>query len=50
LVVDHVSVELPPAEMVVGFALMAAVGEPDTTVTVAGADAVVPEEPVATKV
>jgi hypothetical protein len=36
--------------MEVGFALIEAVGVPDTTVTVACADAVVPDEPVVTKV
>ena len=50
LVVFHVKVELLPTAMDVGFALMEAVGEPETTVTVACADAVVPDEPVATKV
>lgn len=49
-VVLHVKVELLPIAMDVGFALMAAVGEPVTTVTVVCADAVVPDDPVATKV
>ena len=50
LVVVHVNVELLPATMEVGFAEMPAVGVPlDVTVTVACADAVVPDEPVATK-
>jgi hypothetical protein len=48
--VVHVKVELLPATMDVGLALIPAVGgPPDVTVTVAGADAVVPEEPVTTK-
>jgi hypothetical protein len=47
----HVSVELLPDAMVVGFALMPAIGGPlAVTVTLAWAEAVVPDEPVATKV
>ena len=50
LLVVHVNVELPPTTMDVGFAAIEAVGgPPDVTVTVAWADAVVPEDPVATK-
>jgi hypothetical protein len=51
LVVVHVRVELFPIVIDVGLAVMPAVGGPaDVTVTVAWDDAVVPEEPVATKV
>jgi hypothetical protein len=51
LVVVHVSVELPPAAIKVGLALIPAVGGPlEPTVTVAWADAVVPDELLATKV
>jgi hypothetical protein len=46
----HVRVELPPDAIVVGFALIPAVGPLEPTVTVAWAVAVVPEELVATKV
>jgi hypothetical protein len=47
----HVSVELPPAAIEVGLALMPAAGGPlEPTVTVLWAEAVVPDEPVATKV
>jgi hypothetical protein len=50
LLVVHVNVELLPTAMDVGLAVIEAVGgPPDETVTVAWADAVVPEEPVATK-
>jgi uncharacterized protein (UPF0212 family) len=50
LLVIQVSVELLPATMDVGFALIPAVGGPlEVTVTLACADAVVPDEPVATK-
>jgi hypothetical protein len=48
--VFHVNVELPPDAMVVGFALIPAVGAPELTVTVAWAEAVVPAALVATKV
>jgi hypothetical protein len=47
---DQVSVELPPEVIVVGFALMVAVGPPDVTVTVADEVAVAPEELLAMKV
>jgi hypothetical protein len=47
---DQVSVELPPEVIVVGFALMVAVGPPDVTVTVADDVAVAPEELLAMKV
>jgi hypothetical protein len=46
----HVNVELPPDAMVVGFALIPALGAPELTVTVAWAVAVVPPALVATKV
>lgn len=50
LVVVQVSVELLPATMEVGFAESPAVGlPPDVTVIVACADAVAPDEPLATK-
>ena len=50
-VVVQVRVELPPDAIVVGFALIPAVGGPlEPTVTVAWAVAVVPDELVATKV
>ena len=49
-VVVHVRVELPPDAIVVGFALIPAVGGPlEPTVTVAWAVAVAPDEPVAIK-
>lgn len=49
--VDHVSVELPPEAIEVGLALIPADGGPlDPTVIVAWADAVVPDELLATKV
>jgi hypothetical protein len=48
---DHVSVELPPEAMDVGFALMLAVGAPlEPTVTEVWADVEVPAELVATNV
>jgi hypothetical protein len=50
LVEVHVRVELPPDAMVVGFALIPAVGAPELTVTVAWAVAFVPAALVATKV
>lgn len=51
LLVVHVSVELPPAAIEVGLALIPAVGGPlELTVTVAWADAVAPDELVVTKV
>jgi uncharacterized protein (UPF0212 family) len=50
LVDVHVSVELPPEAMEVGFALIPAVGPLELTVTVAWAEAVAPEELLATKV
>ena len=51
LVDDQVSVELPPGEIVVGFALIEAVGfPPEPTVTVAVEVAVAPEELFAMKV
>ena len=50
LVDVQVSVELPPDAIEVGFALIPAVGPLEPTVTVAWAEAVVPEEPVTTKV
>ena len=50
LTVFHVSVELPPDAMDVGFALMPAPGGPlELTVTVACAEAVTPAALVATK-
>jgi hypothetical protein len=50
LTVFHVSVELPPDAMEVGFALMPAAGGPlELTVTVAWAEAVTPAALVATK-
>jgi hypothetical protein len=51
LMVFQVSVELPPAEIVLGVALIpAAGGPPDPTVTVTVAVAVVPEELLAMRV
>ena len=51
LVDVHVSVELPPETIEVGFAVMLAVGEPpEPTVTTVCAEACVPAELVATKV
>jgi len=51
LVVVHVNVELLPATMEVGFAEIPAVGEPlEPTATVVWADAVAPDELLATKV
>ena len=51
LVVLHISVELPPDAIEVGLALIPAAGGPlEPTVTVAWADAVAPDELVATKV
>jgi hypothetical protein len=51
LTVVQVSVVLPPAAIVVGFALMpAAGGPPEVTVTVAWAEAVTPAALLATKV
>jgi hypothetical protein len=50
LVDVHVSVELPPDAIEVGFALIAAVGPPAPTVTVACAWAVAPDELLAMKV
>ena len=51
LVDVQVSVELPPGAIEVGLALIAAVGAPlAVTVTLAWAEAVVPDEPVAMKV
>jgi hypothetical protein len=50
LVVVHVSVELLPATMEVGLAAIPAVSPPLVTVTVVCADAVVPDEALATNV
>ena len=51
LLVVHISVELPPAAIEVGLALIpAAGGPPEPTVTVAWADAVMPDELLLTKV
>jgi hypothetical protein len=44
LVDDHVSVELPPDAIEAGFALIAAVGAPEVTVTVACPQSVAPVE------
>lgn len=49
LVDIQVSVELLPDVMVVGFAVIPAVGGDGPTVTVAWADAVAPDEDVATR-
>ena len=43
LVDVHVSVELPPVAIEVGFALIPAVGPPEPTVTVVWAEAVAPD-------
>lgn len=50
LVDVQVNVELPPDVIVVGLAVIPAVGAAEPTVTIAWADAVVPDEAVATKV